>query len=80
MRVLTVRLIIEKVTYPEDPNVVPWPVIDRRLSFPITLIPLVKTIRWWNNHLRERGYLKPNERIIGFIPEKIGPVVERSIP
>lgn len=47
--------------------------VARRFSHPVKVFPLVQGPRWWMQQLRDVGYLKQNERIIGFVPEEIIP-------
>ncbi len=46
-------------------------VCDRCLSEPVTLYPLVRSIRWWAMQWRMTGMLKDDQRIVGFVPEKL---------
>lgn len=72
MRVKKVQFIIEEYADVESPDAIPSErVVNRRLSYPVRVFPLVQSPRWWIRQWRDYGGLKTNERVVGFIPFKI---------
>lgn len=65
-----VRFIIETAYSPENPNAIPSDQVERFLSYPIRVHPSQKPLHWCLKYFRSR-VLKGNDRIVGFIPEKI---------
>lgn len=71
MRPQKVQFIIEEYADVEPPDAIPSDrVVNRRLSYPVRVLPLVQSPSWWIRQWRDFG-LKRNERIVGFIPFKL---------
>lgn len=64
-----VQFIIEEYEDIESPDRVPRDrVINRRLSYPVRVDPLVRSPLWYMRQWRDFHGLKRNEHIVGYIP------------